>query len=202
MLVTYRPDLTPALRRLFAHRVTEVLSEVDALIHESLGLPPPEPLEPTSSARSKRPAERGYRVKVSLQWDPHIWRIVEILDNQSLEDLHYAIQDAFGWDDDHLYAFFLSGRAWDRLTEVPRPFEEQMESPTADEVTLADAELRPGQKLLYIFDFGDELTHQIQVLDVFPAPAPHETRTFPRIVESHGEAPPQYPTWDDQEDTW
>ncbi len=121
-----------------------------------------------------------------------------------MENLHDAIQEAFGWDDDHLYAFFLSGRAWDSLTEVHCPFPGgDAEPPLADEVTLAELELQPGQRFLYLFDFGDNLRHQIEVVDSFPAPA---EGSFPRIVQSHGEAPPQYPTWDedgeDGEEDW
>ena len=32
----------------------------------------------------------------------------------TLEDVHRLMQAAFGWDDDHLYAFWLSGKFWDR----------------------------------------------------------------------------------------
>src|SRR5207302_9709235 len=125
------------------------------LIHELLGLPPrPQPeLAPVSPLHLPAP-EHGYRVKVSLEWKPSVWRVIEMLDNQTLEDLHLAIQRAFRWDNDHLYAFFLSGRAWDRVTEVAAPFGDA-EPPTTDEVTLAALEVRPGQRFLYIFDFGD-----------------------------------------------
>jgi hypothetical protein len=34
---------------------------------------------------------------------------------------------------------------------------------------------------------------------VSPAPADGD---FPHIVESHGEAPPQYPNWDEEADDW
>jgi hypothetical protein len=82
------------------------------------------------------------------------------------------------------------------MTEVKGPFGGDVEPPTTDEVTLADLELRPGQKVLYIFDFGDDLRHEIEVLDSFPLPA---NGPFPRIVESHGEAPRQYPEWTDED---
>ena len=38
-------------------------------------------------------------------------------DNQTLHSLHLAIQDAFEFDNDHLYSFFMSGKAWDQSTE-------------------------------------------------------------------------------------
>lgn len=205
---TYRPDLTPAMRRLFGHRI-ETWSLEEEILRELLGLPAlAEPqyegeLETDIAddvgleAKSEIPAQMGYRLKVSLAWMPDVWRVVEMLDNQTLEDLHYEIQDAFHWDDDHLYAFFLSGRAWDNITEVDRPeMNTEAEAPLADEVTLAALELKPGQSFLYIFDFGDELRHKIEVLGTFPLPARGK---FPRIAERHGKAPPQYGRWDEEE---
>jgi len=200
MQITYRPELTPTLRRLFAPRLSDDLRLEDGLLRESLGLPlqpEPEPradLGAGSDDAPPRPAERGYRIKVTFLGRPGVWRVIEMLDNQTLEDLHYAIQEAFGWDDDHLYAFFLSGRAWDATTEVDRPFlDEDAEPPLADQVTLADMEPVPGQQFLYIFDFGDELSHDIKVLEPFPLPARGK---FPRISERHGKAPVQYREWD------
>ncbi len=51
---------------------------------------------------------KTYRFRVELEWREEVWRNIEIRGDQTLNDLHYAIQAAFNWDDDHLYAFFLS----------------------------------------------------------------------------------------------
>ena len=53
-----------------------------------------------------------------------VWRRMEMTGDQTLDELHEAIQRAFHWDNDHLYAFFLSGKAWDRQTEYESPFGE------------------------------------------------------------------------------
>ncbi len=193
--VTYRPEITPSLRSLLAPRF-----EARSSLFEEMFAEPMEP--PTTARRAEQGAKPGplqehdsglgYRIKVSLQWNRRVWRVIEILAHQTLEDLHLGIQRAFGWDNDHLYAFFMSGRAWDRLTEIEGPFGEA-EPPTADEVTLAELGLSPGQKFLYIFDFGDELRHDIEVIESFPLPARGK---FPRISERHGKAPAQYREWD------
>ena len=36
-------------------------------------------------------------------------RTVAVRNDLTLVDLHYALQSAFGWDDDHLYSFWLDG---------------------------------------------------------------------------------------------
>jgi hypothetical protein len=46
-----------------------------------------------------------------------IQREIEIAANSTLGDLGFAILDAYDFDSDHLWSFFLSGKAWDKKTE-------------------------------------------------------------------------------------
>lgn len=64
---------------------------------------------------------KSYTVHVSLRNTGRVWRKIEILGDQTLEDLHYAIQDAFEWDGDHLYSFFMNNKAWDASSEYTLP---------------------------------------------------------------------------------
>ncbi|GFP31156.1 hypothetical protein HKBW3S44_00911 [Candidatus Hakubella thermalkaliphila] len=145
-------------------------------------------LEDITEEKSKA----AYLFRVELDWDQDVWRKIEILGTQTLHDLHDAIQEAFDWDDDHLYAFFLSNKAWDRTSEYVHP---KADGRKANKVQIASLGLRPRKKFLYIFDFGDELRHRIQFLGLRSDPLPGN---YPRIVESHGEAPPQYPEIEDE----
>jgi hypothetical protein len=58
---------------------------------------------------------------VSIPGTGRVWRKIELRENQTLEQLHLAIQDAFKFDDDHLYSFFMSGKAWDGSSEYALP---------------------------------------------------------------------------------
>ena len=62
-----------------------------------------------------------YTFHVSIPNTGRVWRKIELTGDQTLEDLHFAIQDAFDFDADHLYSFFMSGRAWDPETEYCLP---------------------------------------------------------------------------------
>jgi hypothetical protein len=64
---------------------------------------------------------KTYTFHVSLPGFGRVWRKIEMEADRTLEDLHHAIQDAFDFDDDHLYSFFMSGRAWDESTEYCLP---------------------------------------------------------------------------------
>lgn len=46
-----------------------------------------------------------------------IQREIEIAANNTLGDLGFAILGAYDFGDDHLWSFFLSGKAWDKTTE-------------------------------------------------------------------------------------
>ncbi len=63
----------------------------------------------------------SYTFHVSIPNTGRVWRKVELTAEQTLEDLHFAIQDAFDFGADHLYSFFMSGRAWDASTEYTLP---------------------------------------------------------------------------------
>jgi hypothetical protein len=254
---------------------------------------------------------KTYTFHVSLPGQGRVWRKVEVAADQTLEELHVAIQDAYQFDDDHLYSFFMSGKAWDRSTEYclpedadpfdflfeddddgdevdsegdlsdeellagfgeesaeqlraalddqppPQSFEEMLsliestpelraqvkkimseqlgipgfmadmmvsnlgslmnmlpqgvfgnvedheleeESEPGDVrfTTLDTLDLKVGKKFLYLFDYGDEWRFNVRVHAVNADADPDAE--YPRIVESVGQAPQQYPQWEDEED--
>jgi hypothetical protein len=123
---------------------------------------------------------------VTYLGDPDVWRVIEIAGDQTLDDLHYAIQQAVAFDADHLYSFFMSGRAWDETTEYASPY---TKGRSAARVKIRDLKLRPKQRFLYLFDYGDEHRFEVQLLDINPD-APKGK--YPRIVERHGPNHRQY----------
>jgi hypothetical protein len=150
-----------------------------------------EPDEPASASATTT----LYRFQVKLDWMKTVWRRIEMRGDQTLHDLHESIQDAFDWDDDHLYAFFLSGKAWDSETAYDSPYGEGERS--AAKYRLEHLPLRPGQQFLYLFDFGDELRHQVKLEAIIPGGVRPDI-DYPTITEEHGKAPPQYPVFDDE----
>jgi hypothetical protein len=55
-----------------------------------------------------------------------------------------------------------------------------------------------ARRLLARGIFGDELQHDVELAGTF---TPDESLTYPRVVEIHGDAPPQYPNleaWDEE----
>jgi hypothetical protein len=152
------------------------------------------------------PAERAQPsrtlvLRVSYRYQPEFWREIEIADDQYLSDLHLAIQRALAWDNDHLYSFYMGRRPYDARTEIGGPGSDTRRR--ADRVTIGELELRPKQKFLYLFDFGDDHLFDIQVLRVNPKAPPG---AYPRVVGQQGEHLAQHQDeegddgdWDDEE---
>jgi hypothetical protein len=117
---------------------------------------------------------------------------IEVRDDQSLVDLHDGIQEAFGWLDDHLYAFWLDNRFWgDDEMEYTSPVEAP-EGGRSAEVGLAELDLEPGSKIAYVFDFGDEWRVRLELKRTAPA----DDGEYPRVTDRVGEGPPQYPDYE------
>jgi Plasmid pRiA4b ORF-3-like protein len=143
---------------------------------------------------------------VALKGAKRIWRRIATRGDQTLEDLHFAIFDAFDRDDEHLYAFYLfrpgaRGRdKWRGAVEFAHPLSAEDPGPFADhpvhnaaETQIALLPLGPGTSLEYLFDFGDEWWHELTVEQTDATP---DKKRYPRVIEKRGDSPPQYPDFD------
>ena len=136
-----------------------------------------------------------YQFKVSLKGKPDIWRIIEIKGNQMLSSLHRAIFKAFDRFDEHLYSFFMSNNPYDQKNEytLPDP-DENKPGKYANRIRIDSLYLEPGQRFLYLFDYGDSWWHEVELIKV------REGRLwgkYPKIVTKHGKSPPQYSNSDE-----
>jgi hypothetical protein len=137
---------------------------------------------------------QAYVFEAELVGHPGVSRTIALAGDQTLELLHEHLRVAFRWDDDHLYSFWLDGSFWgDPETEYTAPFEPEEGARTAD-VHVDALGLAPGRKLAYVFDFGDEWRVTIWLRNIRPAAGAR----LPQIVESRGEAPPQYESYDEE----
>jgi hypothetical protein len=162
--------------------------------------PPDLPLEyksgpsrrPRPSARARKGMVKTYLLRICHRALKHVWRDIEIAADQTLEDLHLMIQWAFAWSDDHLYSFFMNGRAWDRNAEVGSPWSDC--SLHTHQVKIGALDLKPGRRFLYLFDYGDNHEFDISVVRIDPVA---NRADYPRIVAARGPAPQQYPDYDE-----
>ncbi|MCX5670422.1 MAG: plasmid pRiA4b ORF-3 family protein [Planctomycetota bacterium] len=147
--------------------------------------------------------ESVYVFKVALSGSKDIWRRIAMRPAQTLDDLHEAIFTAFDRYDEHLYSFFFpkrrttSTRAIYDSPEYTHPDAAEEPDPFSDKpvgnaarTKLSALGLVAHRKFVYLFDFGDEWWHDITVEQTA---APCKPGKYPRVLEKHGDSPPQYP---------
>ncbi|QXE20687.1 hypothetical protein [Clostridium sp. 001] len=128
-----------------------------------------------------------YILKVLL--GKNLWRVLKLSHNTTFHELHLLIQQAFDFDNDHMYAFYTgTSRRTGKELYSADPFGESDEY---EELTIEEADIYKGQQFIYLFDFGDMWEFKIQVMDFI-----ENEESTPQIIESKGESPQQYPDWD------
>lgn len=149
------------------------------------------------ASRSRKRSKLSYVISVSL--GTGCYRHIRISGDELLDGLHLAIQQAFGFENDHAYAFFMDNRMWSDMDAYYADFAAEDpwdgEQRTTSKYRLKQLKLEAGKKFKYIFDFGDEWQFQCKVLKVL-----EEETSEPVVVRSKGEAPSQYGDEDDWED--
>ncbi len=136
-------------------------------------------------------SERGFRggtyiFKVSLGG---IWFRIAIPAGYSLDSLSSLILDTVKFDYDHLYQFEYEN-PFGTFERVNHPYMD--EGPWADDVLIGELPLRIGQKMTYLYDFGDnwEFEVTLEKIDL--------NRKIKKsiVLEKHGKPPKQYFDWD------
>jgi hypothetical protein len=148
---------------------------------------------PRPSRKAKKGAVKTFVFRVNHRALPQVWRDIELAEDQTLEDLHLIIQRAYGWWDDHLYSFFMSGEPWDRTSEIGSPWSDS--SLHTHQAEIGQLDLKPGQKFLYLFDYGDSHEFDVQLLDINRPASPGN---YPKIIARQGQSPEQYPDYDEE----
>ena len=92
-------------------------------------------------------------------------RIVRMNLSDPLYELHLAIQNAFEFDNDHLFAFY-AGHGMLKETFTMPETSISGDGYSVYETLLGDLQLRAGDKFSYLFDFGDEWWFDIKAVAI------------------------------------
>jgi hypothetical protein len=149
----------------------------------------------------------GFVTEAFAKANPVVARTILIRGDQTLEQLHDAIFEAYDRFDEHLYEFQVGGKR----TQDPNArryvfcgygpgaqlFDDPEAAGTVTDTTLDDLGLKEGDPFAYWFDFGDDWWHQINVLAIREEAG---SGKYPRITAKVGESPPQYPDLDEDDE--
>jgi hypothetical protein len=113
---------------------------------------------------------------------PAVIRRVEVRVTIRLDDLHFVLQIAIGWQNCHPFEFRAGATAWG-LVDRDNPDASPLPAETA---TLADL-LARGRAFKYDYVYGEDWAHTVEIETVAPA-APDTI--YPRLVSAAGRCPP------------
>ena len=134
-----------------------------------------------------------------------ISRTIQIRRDQTLEDLHYAIFDAFNREEQHMFEFQLDGkgpmdpkaRRYVLHADMTDLVSDRKPAGDVHRTTIESLGLKVGEAFGYWFDFGDDWWHQINVIAIDEKAGRGK---FPKVTRRTGESPPQYVDWDEEEE--
>jgi Plasmid pRiA4b ORF-3-like protein len=129
--------------------------------------------------------------------NPVVSRTIQIRGDQTLEDLHEAIFDAFGRWEEHMYEFQFGKGPMDPKAlryVIPSALnldigKDKRPAGSVDQTTIESLNLKIGDRFGYWFDFGDDWWHQINV-EAIEDNVPKGK--LPKVTKKVGKSPPQY----------
>lgn len=111
-----------------------------------------------------------YQFKIHIQGisKPPVWRKITVPSDFTFLKFHQVIQIAFGWENYHLFEF--RDKEYQSKIRISVPIEDDFFDPDffaevqdASKVKLSDIFTDKSNKLLYIYDFGDNWVHEISL---------------------------------------
>lgn len=125
------------------------------------------------------PKDQILRLKVTIEdIMPPIYRKIDIPNTYTFEQLHHIIQIAFDWTNSHLYEF-MNG------LELIGDEEANID---AKKIRLKERFYEPKQRILYVYDFGDNWEHKVEVEKIFDL---DEKKHYPVCVSGRRAVPPE-----------
>jgi hypothetical protein len=138
-----------------------------------------------------------YLIKATLSdWQGKVegkaFRVLAIPEDYSLYGLAEVILGSFDFDFDHPFGFYDNIKRWTHSEEGYELFAdmgEESEFKGVKKTKVNSVFNQIGKKMLFLFDYGDEWHFIVERKGI---ELPQEGIRYPFIVESVGEAPPQY----------
>jgi hypothetical protein len=143
-------------------RVIDRIDEASSRIDEASGGFEVEERRPCADARARRAV---YELRIELcDIKPRIWRRIRVSGDIDLGRLSEVLQRAMGWSNSHLHEFIAGGvRIGDGEVDDLDDFDDVPHVVEESEVKLGDVLSDVGERLFYVYDFGDDWRHEICV---------------------------------------
>jgi hypothetical protein len=129
-----------------------------------------------------------YKFRVILDAEEDVFRDIAILEDDTLEDLHNAIVNAFGFDGLEIASFYTCDDEWVQEDEIPLfdTGDVPGEMKTMADYTLEGRFDMENTKMIYVYDFLNMWTFFVELAAV---EEPLAGTVYPDLLFAHGEMP-------------
>lgn len=129
-----------------------------------------------------------YKFRVILDAEEDIFRDIAILEDDTLEDLHNAIFNAFGFDGSEVASFYTCDDTWNQEDEIPLfdTGDVPGEIRTMNDYPLSSILDKENTKIIYVYDFISMWTFLVELAAIEDEQV---GATYPETLFSHGEMP-------------
>ena len=132
-----------------------------------------------------------YKLRVILDTEEDVIREIAILQDNSLEDLHNAITNAFGFDGSEMASFFTTDEQWNQGEEIPLfDMSENGDALTMQHILLSEIIDRDKSKLIYVYDFFSMWSFFVELVDILEG---YNESDLPLLLLSLGNVPEKAP---------
>jgi len=95
-----------------------------------------------------------YKIRLILDTEENVLRDIVISNNDTLEDLHNAITNAFGFYGTEMASFYLTDDKWNQGDEIPLfDMSESNNSMSMQRFKIKEVLTEDNDKLIYVYDF-------------------------------------------------
>jgi hypothetical protein len=138
----------------------------------------------------KKNFSQVYQFKITLKGSkPPIWRRIQVPETYTFWDLHVAIQDAMGWSFSHLHEFEVIDPLTGSVVSIGTPHKDYWKEVLPEwKVKIADYFSMENRSVDYVYDFGDNWVHKVELEKILPA---EEGINYPICVKGKRACPPE-----------
>lgn len=129
-----------------------------------------------------------YRIRIILDVEEDVLRDIEIEATATLEELHLAITQSFGFLGNEMASFYESDASWQQGEELP--LESMEQGPNMREEPLNGIFTPAQHHLIYVYDFLNLWTFFVELKEVGEVIS---GTSYPKLIHSQGEVPEEAP---------
>ena len=133
-----------------------------------------------------------YKIRIILDADEDIFRDIEIDASNTLEELHNAITQAFGFLGNEMASFYTCDESWNQDEEIALfdMSDSGSDVRLMNETFLEDLLSVRNPKLIYVYDFMSMWTFFVELADIVNK---EDGRAYPNLLFTFGEVPDSPP---------